>query len=199
VTEAVRPTNVIVYLVGFAGTGKLTIAKELAPLLDATIVDNHWINNPIFGLIKTDGMTPLPLEVWVQVDKVREAVLETIATLAPPACSFILTHDGREGEPEDRAIYEAIRATAERRAALFVPVRLLCAEEELVRRVIAPERKGKLKSIDPDAARRSSRTRTVLDPRHPHGLTLDVTAVQPAETARLILRHAQCLCSAGSG
>ena len=42
--------------------------------------NNHWINNPIFGLIDTDGVSPLPDAVWSQTAKIREAVLETIAT-----------------------------------------------------------------------------------------------------------------------
>jgi predicted kinase len=60
----------VVYLVGFAGTGKLTIATELALRIDARVVDNQWVNNPIFGLVQTDGVTPLPTAIWAQVDKV---------------------------------------------------------------------------------------------------------------------------------
>jgi hypothetical protein len=53
-------TNLFVYLVGFAGTGKLTIGRALAGLIGAKVVDNQWINNTIFGLIDCDGVTPLP-------------------------------------------------------------------------------------------------------------------------------------------
>src|SRR5262245_14156257 len=88
-------TNLFVYLVGFAGTGKLTIARAFARLVGAKVVDNHWINNPIFGLIDSDGVTPLPDEVWAQIAKVREAVLETIATLAKPETNFVLTHQAK--------------------------------------------------------------------------------------------------------
>jgi DUF438 domain-containing protein len=179
----------VVYVVGFAGTGKLTIANELAVKIDAKVVDNQWVNNPIFGLIHTDGVTPLPVAVWVQVAKVREAVHETIATLAPASWSFIFTHDGSEGDAEDHAICESIKTTAARRNAVFVPIRLLCGEDELMRRVVSPGRKAKLKSIDPDAAKLKSRTEKVLDPRHPNGLTLDVTTILPEEAATLIHEH----------
>lgn len=84
-------TNLFVYLAGFAGTGKLTIARALAGLIGAKVVDNQWINNPIFGLIDPDGVTPLPDGVWAQTAKVREAVLETIATLAKPGTNFVFT------------------------------------------------------------------------------------------------------------
>ena len=42
--------NIFLYLLGFAGTGKLTIARAFARSVGAKVVDNHWINNPIFGL-----------------------------------------------------------------------------------------------------------------------------------------------------
>ena len=67
-------SNTCVLLLGFAGTGKLTIAQVLAPIIGARIVDNHWINNPIFGLVETDRQTPLPASIWDQTQKVREAV-----------------------------------------------------------------------------------------------------------------------------
>src|SRR3954454_9951106 len=102
--------NVVVYLVGFAGTGKLTIATELAKMIDAKIVDNHWINNPIFGLIDSDGVSPLPPGVWDQTARVRKAVLETIATISRPDMNFIFTHEGLAGEPADEKIYSDIRA-----------------------------------------------------------------------------------------
>lgn len=181
--------NVIVYLVGFPGVGKLTVARGLAQLLKAKIVDNHWINNPIFGLIHNDRITPLPIGVWDQVAKVRQAVLETIATLSAPEANFILTHAGYDDDPEDRKIYGAIAKTAERRGAIFVPVRLLCEEAELTRRVVSPERASRLKSMDPEAVFREASTREVLKIDHPNGMTLDITAISPQESARLILGH----------
>jgi len=189
-------TNAIVYLVGFAGTGKLTIARELASVLNARVIDNHWINNPIFGLMDNDRVTPFPSGVWDQVDKVREAVLETIATLSAREASFILTHAGYEDDPEDRAIYHAVARTAERRSSLFVPVRLLCQEGELVRRVISPERAASLKSMNPEAASRDAKTREVLKIGHPNASTLDVTAMNVKESTAAILRHIEICNSA---
>lgn len=182
-------TNLFIYLVGFAGTGKLTIAQALARLVDAKVVDNHWINNPIFGLIDPDGVTPLPAAVWTQVAKVREAVLETIATLATTEANFIFTHEGLEGDPVDQAIFESIRSTAARRGAHFVPVRLLCEEGELVRRIRSHERAAMFKCIDPADAINKSRHHTVLDPMLPATLTLDVTTLGPEESAAAILAH----------
>ena len=88
--------GLIVCLVGFPGVGKLTIAKILSRMIGAKIVDNHWINDPILGLIADDGSKSAPAAIWPQVAKVREAVLDTISTLAPAGASFIFTYAGAD-------------------------------------------------------------------------------------------------------
>jgi hypothetical protein len=195
--ETIEITNVVIYLVGFSGIGKLTIARELAPILKAKVVDNHWINNPIFGLLDTDGKTKLPEAVWDRVDEVRRAVHETIATLSPPHWNFIFTHAGHDDDPADHEIFASVLNVAERRQALLVPVRLTCAEEELIRRVVSPERRDRLKSVSVDGARRSSRTGQVLVPHHANRLDLDVTSISAWEAASKIYEHSQHRTRAG--
>ena len=63
--------NTIIYLIGFAGTGKYTIAKEICRLTNARLVDNHLINNPVFSLIRADGKTLLPESVWEKTWAIR--------------------------------------------------------------------------------------------------------------------------------
>ena len=50
--------NTIVLLIGFAGTGKYTIGRELCERTGAKLIDNHLINNPIFKVTNADGVTP---------------------------------------------------------------------------------------------------------------------------------------------
>jgi hypothetical protein len=128
--------NVMVYLVGFSGTGKLTVARELALILKARVVDNQWINNPIFGLLDNDRVTPFPIGVWDQITKVRQAVLDTIATLSAPDANFILTHAGYDNDREDWEIYNAIARTAERRGGY------LCSSQAFMRGSRAGEASG---------------------------------------------------------
>ena len=82
-------TNAVFYLLGFPGVGKYTIAKEIAALTGAKLVDNHYILNPIFGLIQQDGITPLPPRVWDFAWQVHHAVYGTIRELSPKEWSFI--------------------------------------------------------------------------------------------------------------
>lgn len=181
--------NVFVLLLGFPGVGKLTIARELGSLLPARVVDNHWINNPILALLEDDGVRTLPGAVWEQTAKVRQAVLDTVATLCDPGANFIFTNSGTQGDLRSLRSYEQMRDAAALRGALFVPVRLLCAEAELIRRVTSPGRRDRLKSIDPEAARQRSRIAVVIDPEHPDGLTFDVTAVSAKDSAQTIYAH----------
>lgn len=98
--------NTIFYLIGYAGTGKYTIAKELALLTSAVIVDNQLINSPVFSVVVAPGKTPLPAAVWPKIESIRRIVLDTIAELAQPEASFIFTNELFEGKPMDRRWYE---------------------------------------------------------------------------------------------
>jgi hypothetical protein len=189
--------NVLVLLLGFPGVGKLTIARELGQRIPARVIDNHWINNPVLALLNNDGHGTLPEAVWDQTAKVRQAVLDTIATLCDPAASFIFTNAGIHGDARSVASYHQVKDAADRRRARFLPVRLVCDEDELVRRVVSPQRRDRLKSIDVEAARLRCRTAAVLDPEHPDGLTLDVTRASAAESAQSIYARLVDLAACG--
>lgn len=182
-------------LIGFPGTGKLTIAKRLSPLFSANIIDNHWVNNPVLGVLDHDLTTPLPSEIWEQTGRVRQAVLDTIVAFCPPSANFIFTHAGIHGDERSHRTFRQIADAAEERGSPLVPVRLLCEAEELARRVAMPERRERLKSVDAEASKERSRTLQVLDPEHANTLDLDVTAMSAEESADTIHRHVQALSS----
>lgn len=152
----------IVVLLGFPGTGKLTIARTLASILDAMVIDNHWINNPIFGVIEPDGQKPLPPSVWARTSEVRAAVLETIGTLSRPERAFILTYSGMKQETYDITSLRLMHKAAMDRESAFVPVRLLCSEEELRRRIVNEDRRKNMKMVNPDLLERY-RDKSVLE------------------------------------
>jgi hypothetical protein len=79
--------------------------------------------------------------------------------------------------------------TAERRNALFIPVRLLCDEEQLMKRVVSPERAAHMKRMNPVAAAEELRTQTPLLTHHANELTLETSASTPNASARLIFDH----------
>jgi len=181
--------GVFVLLIGFPGVGKLTIAQELRTLISAKIVDNHWFNNPILRLLNEDGTTELPKEIWNFTGQVRQVVLDAIATYSSHSANFIFTHAGVEGDERSTRTYQQFVEAARKCEAVFVPVRLLCAEDELARRVSSPARSEHLKSTSADTSRIRSKNAQVLDLPHRHTLTLDVTLTSPSESAVAIHDH----------
>ncbi|MBN9289025.1 MAG: hypothetical protein BGO43_01620 [Gammaproteobacteria bacterium 39-13] len=181
--------NTIIYLIGFAGTGKLTIAKEIIAKTNMKLVSNHLINNPVLSLIHADGKTPLPAEVWQNIAKIRDVVFDAVAHLSPAEYSFIFTNELIEGNEIDLKIYRKIESIAAQRGSKFLPIRLICEVDELCKRVVSEERKINHKMIDADAARQQFIKTKVLTPDHSNTFTLDVTHITAKQAADVILKR----------
>ncbi|HXZ68995.1 MAG TPA: hypothetical protein VEH07_10430 [Alphaproteobacteria bacterium] len=180
--------NTFIYLIGFPGVGKLTIAKVLSDLTGAKLVDNHLINNPIFNVIGADGITPIPKPAWDRVQAIREIVFDAIASIASSSFSFILTNVLFD-KPDDRAVFLQVAALADARKARLVPVLLECAEQELLRRAATPSRSASLKDTNMKAAKDRLRNQELLTIEHRHLLRLDTTDLPAESSARAILSH----------
>ncbi|WP_349963456.1 chloramphenicol phosphotransferase [Rhizobium sp. ZPR3] len=181
--------RIFVLLMGFPGVGKLTIANELSTLVSAKVIDNHWFNNPIFRLLDDDGTTPLPKGISEYTGRIRQVVLDAIVAYSPPSANYIFTQALTEDDERSVRTFQQIANAAQQREALMVPVRLLCDEEELVRRVSTPTRRDRLKSIDTRASRERSSKARVLKPLHPFILDLDVTSKTVEASAVAIQQH----------
>jgi hypothetical protein len=178
--------NAVVYLIGFPGSGKLTIARALAAVRSCTVVDNHLVNHVILGLLDPDGRSTFPAGVWANVARVRSVVLDTVRDFAKPERSFVFMNHLLEGAAESLETYTEVAATARARGAKFLPVRLTITPRELARRVVSPERRASLKAIDPEAAQSLASAAQVFVPPDPH-LDLDVTWLSPERAAARIL------------
>lgn len=183
--------NLIIYLIGPPGVGKATVGCLLAERLPAKLVDNHYWLNPVFGLIEQDGVTPLPKRVWDFASRSRRVVLETISELSPATWSFIFTHAAvGAGNALDQDIAQDIIGVAKARGADLWVVQLTANAEELARRVVAPERRRRMKEADPDKARQNA-TEPPFDPGMPNAIRIDTTKKSPAQTASEILLNLQ--------
>ena len=149
-TDAI--SNTVIYLVGGAGVGKMTIGKHLAHALNAPLIHNHLWLNPIFGVIEQDGVTPLPAKVWPLTAQVRRAVFQAASSLTPPSWNLIFTHAAvGQGEADD-GIADEIIAVARARKARLAVVQLTCTATVLAERVATPSRKDFMKETDTAAA-----------------------------------------------
>ena len=181
--------NSFIYLFGFAGSGKLTIAKEIAERWDCVLVDNHHVNNVIFALIDIDqhGAGNLPDAVWDHVMRVRQAAMDAIRGLARPGRNFVFTNELIEGVDRHHVFFHDIAELARDRGAHLLPVRLSVHPEELARRITSPEREEKLKITNPEVAIDRSENEEVFRPEGYDYMELDVTSLGPAESAKRIL------------
>ena len=135
------------YLVGMPAVGKYTIAKELAGLTGARLVDNHSIANVIFNLFDLDGIRPLPEGIFGPVGKVRQAVLDALTNLAPRELSYVFTIVLLGGDPAEAEHFHKMVEVAEQRGSLFVPVLLRCQTGELMLRAANESRVQRLSLI----------------------------------------------------
>jgi len=181
--------NTILYLIGFSGVGKYTIAQEIVKKTGAKLVDNHLINNPLFSVVKQDGITPLPKAIWAEVATIRKTVYKTIRTLSPPEFSFVFTNLLVDGDAGDRVIYRSVAALAQARKARFVPIRILCSAQEMRKRRNTPDRRKRFKQIDLSKIEWLLKHHEVLHIKHPNLLTLDVSDFTAEQSAKKILAH----------
>jgi hypothetical protein len=188
--ETAKLKNTLIYLIGYPGTGKYTIAQDIVQKTGFRLVDNHLINNPIFSVIRLDGQTKLPERVWTNVTKVWEAVSDTLIHVSQPDESFILTNWLRDGDEGDQIHFERVCNIAVQRRAHFVPIRLLISDVgEHARRITTPSRKDRMKQTDPEAPQRYA-SMDVLQVGHPNVLSLDITRLTASEAGDIVLTHA---------
>ncbi|MEO6398853.1 MAG: hypothetical protein ABIP13_10335, partial [Tepidiformaceae bacterium] len=175
------------HLIGSPAVGKYTIGSLLAAQTGARLVDNHSINNVIFNVINPDGVSPLPAEIWPHVGQVRAAVFDAIANISPPQLSFVFTNFLRGEDPAEQALYEEFVALAEARGSLYLPVLLTCDTAEIVRRIVRPDRRERMKLVDPIQGARMNDEEPPFRTDHPNAFALDVTSRPPEDSVRAIL------------
>jgi deoxyadenosine/deoxycytidine kinase len=185
--------NTVIYLIGFPGTGKYTTAKAIAELENFIVVDNQYINNPVLNLIPLDGKTKIPERAWENCSKIREIIFDTMICLSPASYNFVLTNVLFESNEDYGKIYRQVEKMAQGRNSLFVPVRLLCSQEEIKRRIVSEDRQLRLKENDPNLVSYYFEREVILKPDHPNLLELDNSNLQPHETAKKIIEFAKSL------
>ncbi|HBH26499.1 MAG TPA: hypothetical protein DDX54_03760 [Rhodospirillaceae bacterium] len=189
-------SNTVLYLIGFPGTGKATIARAVCAQAgpEMRLVDSHLINGPLYEVAGQRGPVPIPPELWARVHPLRVAMrgvlLDAMVHLAPPERSFIFTNVLVKGDAEDRAMYAAVESAAAARGAAFVPVLLRIDPAEHARRIVGADRSAALKLTDPAVPARYAAGPGLIRVDHPNLLDLDATHLSAQDAAARILAHA---------
>ncbi|MDH3500848.1 MAG: hypothetical protein OEM97_12045 [Acidimicrobiia bacterium] len=188
----------IVMLMGFPGSGKLTVARALQARLERSghsigLVANHSIDNIVLRVVNVGGQNPVPEGTSERIADVRAAVFQTVQDLAAPTSSFIFTNHLTDSVV-DIDVISRLMAIAEKRESAFVPVRLLCELTEIERRIRSAERRALMKECSAEAVIRSVEAgEMVLATGHENELTLDVTNIPAADAAAAVERHMEAL------
>ncbi|KAF6840687.1 hypothetical protein CPLU01_01058 [Colletotrichum plurivorum] len=175
-----------IYINGFPGVGKLTVAQELQKLIPRSrIFHNHLLIDPVTAIIDRDS--PEYHEVRASV---RQHLLSIIATSeATKGITWIFT-DSRSSEPIGISGARDYKLAAEQRGADFIPVVLTCSLEENISRVISEARRSTAKLIDSRFVQQIRQQEVI----HSFGgqeleLELNVTRVSASEAALSIFQH----------
>jgi hypothetical protein len=182
----------ILFLNGFPGVGKYTVARKLAAVLpNARLLDNHALIDPVEAI--EPGRTP---EHYSLRKAIRTAAFKGIKESPRKDLAMILT-SCTSSSPADMAVFEEYLDIARHRKIPFVSVNITCSDQANVARLVASERADgrKSKLTDASVLDRLKRDAVLLDPRRDgvdvagveqHHFELDNTNLSPEEAAMAI-------------
>jgi tRNA uridine 5-carbamoylmethylation protein Kti12 len=176
---------------GYPGAGKLTIARLLATMLDARLLDNHTLFNPANSLFARDD----PLHQSLRY-AVTEVVFEHLGRDTSER-HLVLTGSFTDTD-SNHAKYRQLIELVAKLHAIFIAVTVTCTVEENIRRLTAEGRAERYKLTD-SAVLRDLRTRfTLLRPSDVPSIDLDTATLTPDQAADALHRDIQNLLPASA-
>jgi len=167
----------VLFINGFPGVGKLSIAREVHKRLAASrLLDNHLLIDPAQAIEPNRSPAHYALRTGL-----RRAAFHGLKAVADKSATLILTSCSASTLPHDVEVFAEFVDVAQARGpgVPFVSVNILCDEEENIKRLKSEERgAGKEKLTD---------AQTLVDLRKKHKL-LDAS-VCDEETAGVEVYH----------
>jgi adenylylsulfate kinase-like enzyme len=174
-----------IYINGYAGVGKLTIATCLLPLLPqpAKLLDNHLLIDPVAALLDRTSAEYQPLR-----KSVRQLMLSAICNSTELKQTTLVFTDQQSSSPLGSSVAREYEAAASNRNARFLSIRLQCNEEEHLRRALSGDRvKGLWTKLTNEKFIRLMREKEdVFMFGGEDELTIDVTDLSPHQAAQSI-------------
>jgi hypothetical protein len=167
----------LVHINGRPGVGKLTVARELAGLIGARVIDNHSIYN--VGL----SLTVFKSEAFYAAVRGVRAVAAGCVRDLLPATPVIVTNAHFHGSDWGRENWDFWNRLAGDACVPLAVVVLECDRAENIRRIQDPSRIGKGALRDPAVIPPAGQQRALLDDGGDFCLHLDTTEVCAHDTA----------------
>lgn len=189
-------TNTIILLMGIAGTGKMTVGNAIRKQDNSfkLVTSDSW-SDPILRLLGDDESIWWSLDEkgWDAVNQSRDVILNTIANVCPIESNFIICQEMLADNPYHQDFYNKVNVVVEKREAKFMPVRLICELDELLRRVQNTDKAAYFKTRNTELIKKRFADDQVFLSHSPNEYTLDITHLPSEESAKKIIERAKGL------
>ncbi|KAH8812079.1 hypothetical protein F5884DRAFT_855386 [Xylogone sp. PMI_703] len=175
----------LVWINGFPGSGKLTVAKAIATLHHNTIVlDNHKLIDPVEARFSRTHP-----DYQKERRRYRQAVLDEYVCDAAMLSKLVICTDFQSSNELGRSVAMEYEAAADKAGRVFVPIYLTCDIDVNLERIGTLDRvnSGTTKLTDIRVLKDMCSRCELFCFDDRTGLTIDSTHVPPLETARNIL------------
>lgn len=176
-----------IYINGYPGVGKFTVARELQRILpNSKVYHNHLFIDPIAALV--DRSSP---EYNTIRTNYRRHLLNLIATSESERNTTCIFTDSRCNSEIGSIAVKDYEDASKRRGVPFIPIIMTCDPDENARRVVDESRgEGNCTKLRNTGVLRDIRQKEEMyrfgDERE---LELDVTNLSPTEAAQKIVDH----------
>lgn len=202
----------LVWINGYAGVGKLTVARELVRLYrpgEALLIDNHQLIDPVAAriqrgdphyYIERQKERQKAFERWVLSGNETQRVFIFTGKSFAGCCRFeartnSITVDCQSDNELGRDVSKEYQDVAAKSKRQFIPVLLDCDHDENIKRATSVERRisRTTKLAEPDLLKKIRKEEDMLTFGLPSELILDITNLSPAAAARLLHKHIAAL------
>lgn len=176
--------SLIIHVNGWPGSGKLTVAREVARKLDARLLDNHTVHDVAGRLCGRDTA-----EYWELYYQVRDIAYKRVRAL-PSHELVVMTNALTQESDREQEAWAAVKALAADRGVPLVAITLQCSLDENVRRIASEGRRHR-KLTEPALLIEWRSTLTLLTDDSVRSLTIDNTTRDPDHVAGEIVGFAR--------
>lgn len=184
----------LIYLLGYPGTGKRTIAESICAATGAELCDSHRWNAEVFRKHGVNDENPPSKEALEEAGALRDTEIQRLGEL--PRRSFkgaVFTNKLYEDNLRSYDYFNKVSDLAEAQGVPLLTVRLLCDKEEILRRGANPSRAERKKLTSPEALKAEMENNTLYMPFHPNVVDMDVTHMPAEEAAARVMLLQRCM------